>query len=24
MFNRDFYKADDVVGMLMKALYPKQ
>ncbi|MCU0483990.1 MAG: beta-lactamase family protein, partial [Chloroflexi bacterium] len=24
MFNRDFYKADDVIGLLMKALYPKQ
>jgi CubicO group peptidase (beta-lactamase class C family) len=23
MFNRDYYKADTVVGMLMRALYPK-
>jgi D-alanyl-D-alanine carboxypeptidase len=23
LFNRDFYKADQVVGLLMKALYPK-
>jgi D-alanyl-D-alanine carboxypeptidase len=23
-FNRDFYKADDVVGLLMKALYPQK